>query len=79
LIASLFLTESTTIQTVIALIAFIIMIVLSLKTSTVDSADLNKKKTRTNRIEMMNFKRNKVNINENATDQAEIDFNSFDT
>ena len=59
--------------------SFIIIIVLSLKTSTVDSADLNKKKTRTNRIEMMNFKRNKVNINENATDQAEIDFNSFDT
>jgi methyl-accepting chemotaxis protein len=76
LIASFFLTNSNIIQAVLALVVFAVVIgVNSLKDSV--SNVLNEK--RLELIEMMEFKRNKVNINKDSTNTAEINFNKVIT
>lgn len=73
LIASLFLTDSSFIHIIIALIVFAVM--LGKKPD--NSSKLDKK--RLDLIELMEFKRNKVDINENTTDEAEKRFNKMVT
>jgi methyl-accepting chemotaxis protein len=76
LIASLFLTSSNIIQAVVAVVVFGVVIgVNSMKAS--GSSDLNKK--RLDLIELMEFKRNRVEINEHTTDEAEKNFNKIVT
>jgi methyl-accepting chemotaxis protein len=77
LIGTLFLTSSTAIEAVVAIIAFIVVIVINMQTGSNGSSSLNKK--RLELIEMMEFKRNQVLINESATDEAEINFNKIVT
>jgi len=76
LIASLFLTTSNIIQAVVAVVVFGVVIgVNSMKT--LGSSDLNKK--RLDLIELMEFKRNKVEIDESTIDEAEKNFNKIVT
>jgi len=77
LIASLFLTDSSIVHAVIALVAFGVTIALNMQASSSGSNSINEK--RLELIEMMEFKRNKVNIDTNATDQAEKNFNKIVT
>ena len=77
LLASLFFTESTTVHVAVAIIAFLITIGMNLKTGSSNSSLLNDK--RLELVAMMQFKRNKVKINENATDASEINFNKIVT
>lgn len=77
LIGSLFLTESTTIQAILAVATFIVTFALNMQNSGKKSQALNQK--RLELIEMMEFKRNKVSIDENSSDEAEINFNKIVT
>lgn len=77
LISSLFLTESTIIQAVLAVITFIVTFALNMQNGGKKSQALNQK--RLELIEMMEFKRNKVSIDENSSDEAEINFNKIVT
>ncbi|MEA2072718.1 MAG: methyl-accepting chemotaxis protein [Campylobacterota bacterium] len=77
LVTSLFFTDSTIIQTVLAVITIGIAMVFQNISSSGSSNKLNEKRVQL--IEMMEFKRNKIKINENATDEAEINFNTIVT
>lgn len=77
LIGSLFLTESTIIQAVLAVVTFIVTFALNMQIGGKKSQGLNQK--RLELIEMMEFKRNKINIDENSSDEAEINFNKIVT
>lgn len=77
LVASLFLTDSSVIQAVLAVVVFIVVIALNAQKGSGSTGNLNKK--RQDLIEMMEFKRNKVDINENTTDEAEKNFNKIVT
>lgn len=74
LIASLFLTDSAVIQAVVAVLTFGIVFSLNtFVTSHGNSNVLNQK--RLEFIEMMEFKRNKIKLNENPTNETEENFN----
>ncbi|EDZ62796.1 methyl-accepting chemotaxis protein (tlpA) [Sulfurimonas gotlandica GD1] len=77
LIASLFLTSSSVIQSVLAVVVFAIVVGVNSINSSGNTGDLNKK--RLDLIEMMEFKRNKVDIDLNTTNEAEINFNKIVT
>ncbi|SMP87639.1 methyl-accepting chemotaxis protein [Epsilonproteobacteria bacterium SCGC AD-311-C15] len=77
LMASLFLTSSAVIQAILTVITFVVVIVLNMQNSSGASGVLNDKRLQL--IEMMEFKRNRVNINENATDESEKNFNKIVT
>ncbi|MDA3909357.1 MAG: methyl-accepting chemotaxis protein [Sulfurimonas sp.] len=77
LIASLFLTSSNIIQAVLAVVVFAVVIGVNLIKDSGGASSLNKK--RLDLIEMMEFKRNKVDINLDSTNEAEINFNKIVT
>ncbi|MDT8338928.1 MAG: chemotaxis protein, partial [Sulfurimonas sp.] len=77
LIGSLFLTDSNIMQASLAVVAFVVVILLNLQKNGTETKALNQK--RLELIEMMEFKRNKVRVNENATDEAEKNFNKIAT
>jgi methyl-accepting chemotaxis protein len=77
LIGSLFLTDSTVVQAVLAVVTFIVTIALNMQNGGKKSKAIDQK--RLELIEMMEFKRNKLGINENSTDEAEINFNKIVT
>jgi methyl-accepting chemotaxis protein len=77
LIASLFLTSSSIIQALVAVIVFAVVIGVNSLNSSGSSSELNKK--RLDLIEMMEFKRNKVDINQDSTNEAEQNFNKIVT
>ena len=73
-LVSLFLTESSIIQAVLIFVTFITVFILFGQGPSSNS-DLNKK--RLELIEVMDFKRNRVDIDENTTDEAEKNFNKI--
>lgn len=75
LIASLFLTQSALIHSIVAVVAFGVVMGLNLSTGTGNVNVLNQK--RLELIELMEFKRNKVKLDENPTNEAEINFNKI--
>lgn len=77
IIGSLFLTESNIIQASVAVVAFLAVIFVNMQKSGGETRSLNQK--RLELIEMMEFKRNKIKIDENATDEAEKNFNKIVT
>ena len=77
LIASLFLTDSNIIQTILAVVVFAVVVGLNSMNSAGSGSNLNKK--RIELIEMMEFKRNKVDINLDSTNESEINFNKIVT
>lgn len=77
LIGSLFLTESTIIQAVLAVATFIVTFALNMQIGGKKSHILEQK--RLELIEMMEFKRNKIIIDENSTDETEKNFNKIVT
>jgi methyl-accepting chemotaxis protein len=77
LLVSLFLTDSTIVQAILAVITIAIAMVFQNLSSSGATNKLNEKRAQL--LEMMKFNRNKVNINENATDEAEINFNKVVT
>jgi methyl-accepting chemotaxis protein len=77
LIASLFLTGSNIIQAILAVVTFVVVIAIYTQTGSGDSNGINKK--RLDLIDMIEFKRNRVEINEHATDEAEKNFNKIVT
>ena len=76
-IASLFLTDSNVIQAILLVISFVTVIAIYGQGSSGSSNILDKK--RLDLIEMMEFKRNKVDINEHTTNEAEKNFNKIVT
>lgn len=72
-IASLYVTSSTLIQAVVTVIGFLVVMISNMQKGSNGSSVLNKK--RLDLIEMMEFKRNKIEINENTTDEGEKSFN----
>jgi len=76
-IASMFLTASSIIQAVVGVVGFFTVMVVNMQIGSKGSTLLNQK--RLELIEMIEFKRNKVEINEHATDEAEKNFNQVVT
>ncbi|WP_455756768.1 methyl-accepting chemotaxis protein [Sulfurimonas sp.] len=78
LIISLFLSASSLVHTIIALMVFAVTVILNSQGSSgAVSSNINQK--RLELIELMQFKRNKVVINENTTDESEKNFNKIVT
>lgn len=77
LIASLFLTDSSIVHAIISVIAFVVIVAINTSLSSGGSSNLDKK--RLELIELMEFKRNKVDVDQNATDEAEKSFNKIVT
>lgn len=75
LIASLYMSSSQIIQTGLALIVFVAVVVIYTQISSKKADGLDEK--RQGLIEMMEFKRNKLDLNENTTDEAEKNFNKI--
>ncbi len=75
LIGSLFLTESTIIQAILAVATFIVTFALNMQNGGKKSKVLEQK--RLELIEMMEFKRNKVSVDEGSNDEAETSFNKI--
>jgi len=76
LIASLFLTSSSLIQAALALILFGVSIALNMQNNSQKNS-LNAR--RIDLVELMEFKRNKVEIDLNTTDEGEKNFNKIVT
>ncbi len=77
LVVSLFMIDSNIIHAALTIVVFGVIIILNMQNSSKSSNELNQK--RLELIEMMDFERNKITINENTTDQAEINFNQIIT
>ena len=75
LIASLFLTTSPLIQAIIAIAVLIAVIAVYTQTGSNSSKVLNQKSLEL--VEMIEFKRNRIDLNENPTDEAEKNFNKI--
>jgi methyl-accepting chemotaxis protein len=75
-IASLFFSDSTILQTVLVLIAVAVAMVFQ-NSSSNGTSSVDEKRIQL--IEMMKFNRNRVNIDENASSEAEINFNKIVT
>ena len=76
-IVSLFLVDSSIIQAVLLGVTFVTVLALNSQSGASPSGLLDTK--RIELVELMEFKRNKVEINEHATNQAEINFNKIVT
>ncbi|MCW9025970.1 MAG: methyl-accepting chemotaxis protein [Thiovulaceae bacterium] len=76
-IISLFIMDSSIVHAILILVTFAVVMILNTQSGSKSSSGLDKK--RLELIELMEFKRNKVDINKNATDQAEINFNKIVT
>ncbi len=74
LILSLFLTDSAVIHAILAVVVFILIIVLQMQNS---SGNSNIHRVLTEIDEMLEFKRNKININHATTDKVEKDINTL--
>ncbi|MDQ1267988.1 MAG: methyl-accepting chemotaxis protein [Campylobacterota bacterium] len=77
LIGSLFLTDSTIVQVALVVATFIVTFALNMQNGGKKSHVLDQK--RLELIEMMEFKRNKLNLDESSTNQSEINFNKIVT
>ncbi len=77
LIASLFLSDSSLIHAAITFIIFAVIIVLNTLKGSTASSNIDKK--RIDLIELMEFKRNKMDVNENTSNEAEKNFNKIVT
>ncbi|MEA1920691.1 MAG: methyl-accepting chemotaxis protein [Campylobacterota bacterium] len=77
LLASMFLTDSSMIHAILAIVTIATAIVLQNLSSSDDAHSLDEKRMQL--LEMMNFNRNRVNINENASSEAEQGFNKIVT
>ncbi|MBU0720689.1 chemotaxis protein [bacterium] len=75
LIASLFLAESVLVHAILALVAFIVAIAVNMNASPKNSSNLSKK--RLELIEMMQFKRNRLELNVATSDVQERNFNTI--
>lgn len=75
LIASLLLSDSNVLHTILAIIVLIISLAINIQSGSKNSNALNQK--RLELIELMEFKRNKVTINEKTNDETEINFNKI--
>ncbi|ABB44930.1 methyl-accepting chemotaxis sensory transducer [Sulfurimonas denitrificans DSM 1251] len=78
LIASLFLVDSTLVHVAIATLGFIVILVTNIKTLSSSNTNLLNQK-RLELIELMEFKRNKVKIDDTTTNEAEKNFNKIVT
>lgn len=76
LIVSLFLTNSTTIHAILALVLFGVSVAMNLQSGSKKN-ELNER--RLNLIELMEFKRNRVEIDLNTSDEIERNFNKIVT
>ncbi|DAB27769.1 MAG: chemotaxis protein [Sulfurimonas sp. RIFOXYD12_FULL_33_39] len=76
LIVSLFLSESAILHAVLAVVTFAVTITLSMQRNPANNY-LGKK--RAELIEMMEFNRNKIELNDKTNDEAEINFNKIVT
>jgi methyl-accepting chemotaxis protein len=76
-LGSLFLIDSNVIQAVLLVVTFVAVLAIYGQTNSGSSVNLDKK--RLELIELMEFKRNKVDINENTTNEAEKNFNKIVT
>ncbi|MFA6191563.1 MAG: methyl-accepting chemotaxis protein [Sulfurimonas sp.] len=74
LILSLFFTDSVVIHAVLAVVVFILTIALQMQSS---SGNSNIHRVLTEIDEMLEFKRNKININNTTTDEVEKDINKL--
>ena len=77
LMASIFLSDSSIMQATIAVVTYIVAVILNAQVSSKSSNEINKK--RLELIQVMKFERNKIDINKNATEEAEINFNEIVT
>jgi len=77
LLASFFLSDSAIIHSILAVIAFVVAVILNAQVGSTSSSDLDKK--RIELIELMEFQRNKVEINEHTTNETEARFNRIVT
>ena len=76
LVASLYLTDSALIQTAIAIVGLIVVLAVYAKpAATSKSLEIK----RLELIDMMEFQRNRIEINENTTDETEKTFNKIVT
>jgi methyl-accepting chemotaxis protein len=75
LVASLFLSDSNVVHVAIALVTFAVTLLLSMSKSAVGSNYMSEK--RVELIEMMEFQRNKIELNENTQNEAEKNFNTI--
>ncbi len=75
LIASLFLSDSNIVHALLAAVAFIITVLLNMSKSSAGSNYMSEK--RVELIEMMEFSRNKIVLNENTQNEAEKNFNTI--
>jgi methyl-accepting chemotaxis protein len=78
LIASLFLTDSAVIQAVVAVVVFGVVFALNTFVGAQGTTNVLNQK-RLELIEMMEFKRNKIKIDENPKNDAEANFNKIVT
>ncbi|MDH4944353.1 methyl-accepting chemotaxis protein [Sulfurimonas sp. C5] len=76
-LASLFVLESNIIQAILTVMTFMLVIVLYGKGTSVSNSKLDKR--RLEFIDVMEFKRNQVDIDETTTDVAEQNFNKIVT
>jgi methyl-accepting chemotaxis protein len=76
-IATMFLMESNVVAAILLIVTFIIVLVLFSQGGSGASSNLDKK--RLELIELMEFKRNKIQVNKNSTNEAEINFNKIVT
>lgn len=76
LIVSLFLTNSTTLHAILALVLFGVSVAMNLQSGSKKN-ELNER--RLNLIELMEFKRNRVEIDLNTSDEIERNFNKIVT
>ena len=77
LVASLFLVASNVIHTVVAFVVFAITIVLGMQKDS--NANMYLARKRVELLEMIEFNRNKIEVNDKTQDEAEIKFNKIVT
>ena len=75
LIASLFLSDSNVVHAALAIVTFIITIAVGMQKGSSKNAYIETK--RAEFIEMMEFQRNKIELNENTQNEAEKNFNTI--
>jgi methyl-accepting chemotaxis protein len=76
-LASMFLMESNVVAAILLVLTFVAVLVLFNQAGSSSSGPLDKK--RLELIELMKFKRNRVEIDENSTNEAEKNFNKIVT
>lgn len=74
-IISIFILESSLIQAILTFITFVSVLLLNKNNFTSSNTEVNKK--RLELVDMIQFKRNQVEIDEDTQDEAEINFNKI--